>query len=475
MSQDKIRDIQQLPMVSPPDPEVMKREREWLASLENESFVTRNLAFLKQAGPGYLQSAMTLGGGTAAASLFAGAAFGYQLLWVAPVSMLLGVIMLAAVSHQTLSTGLRPFHAMKKYAGGFFAYGWAFGGLLSSIIWQFAQYALAAAVLADLCSAVGLTDNAPYWATGLVTLVIAIAMGMMYGRSVNLVRRFEQLLRYIVWFIILCFALVVIKTGIKDFGGLVSGFLIPKIPDNLNPDTDKEVITLIVVIGSLAASVGVNMVFLYPYTLLARGWGREHRRLARFDLGIGMFIPYVVAVTLMTMATANTFFYVPEMVFEGTRLAPVEAARVLSDHIGPFGRIVFDLGVFSMALSSIVLQMLCSGFACSEMFDWKVGGPRYRLASLVPAVGFFGALFWSDISVWIAVPTSIICGFLLPIAYVGFIRLHMNRKYLGDDTPSGGKGTAWVLAMVVATLVLVTALGVSFWTRGLPYIQGLFG
>ena len=43
--------------------------------------------YLKLLGPGYLQSAMTLGGGTASASLFAGAVFGYQLLWVAPVAM----------------------------------------------------------------------------------------------------------------------------------------------------------------------------------------------------------------------------------------------------------------------------------------------------------------------------------------------------------------------------------------------------
>ena len=79
--------------------------------------VARTLGYLRLMGPGYLQSAMTLGGGTAAASLFAGAAFGYSLLWVAPVAMLLGVVMLSAISYQTLSTGVRPYEAMRRYAG----------------------------------------------------------------------------------------------------------------------------------------------------------------------------------------------------------------------------------------------------------------------------------------------------------------------------------------------------------------------
>jgi manganese transport protein len=48
--------------------------------------------YLHTLGPGYMQSAMTLGGGSAFAALFAGAAFGYQLLWVAPLGMFLGLL-----------------------------------------------------------------------------------------------------------------------------------------------------------------------------------------------------------------------------------------------------------------------------------------------------------------------------------------------------------------------------------------------
>ena len=86
-----------LPMVQPPDPQQLAAERAWLAEMDAAPAWRRNLGFLKRGGPAYLQSALTLGGGTAASALFTGTAFGYQLLWVAPLSMLLGVVMLSAI------------------------------------------------------------------------------------------------------------------------------------------------------------------------------------------------------------------------------------------------------------------------------------------------------------------------------------------------------------------------------------------
>ena len=119
--------------------------------------LARWAGYLRKGGPGYLQSALTLGGGSASASLFAGAAFGYQLLWVAPTAMLIGMVMMMAIAHQTLSTGMRPFEAMRSYAGVKFAYGWAIGAMLASIIWHFSQYALASVLVTEIASQADIT------------------------------------------------------------------------------------------------------------------------------------------------------------------------------------------------------------------------------------------------------------------------------------------------------------------------------
>jgi Mn2+/Fe2+ NRAMP family transporter len=213
------------------------------------------------------------------------------------------------------------------------------------------------------------------------------------------------------------------------------------------------------------------MLLLYPYSLLARGWGREHRRLARFDLLTGMLVPYALATILMVIATANTL----SAGFTGKALAPLEAAQSLALVVGPtFGRVVFNLGVLGMVLSTISLHMLCCGFVASELFGWSVGSRRYRLATLLPAPAVLAPLFWSEVALWVAVPTNVLCGFFLPLAYVGFIRLQCSREYLGLDRPHGARGRLWLGGLVVTTLVLGVFLGWYALTQGPGYLERLF-
>jgi Mn2+/Fe2+ NRAMP family transporter len=446
------QDWQGLRMLRPPDPEALARERAVLTELAQRSPASRARGYLRLLGPGYLQSAMTLGGGTISAALFAGAIFGYQLLWVAPVAMALGLCMMSAISWQTLSTGRRPWPAMREHAGPFFAWAWAIGALLSSLIWQFPQYALASAVLVDIADLAGLHGVSPVWA-GATVLVWAVTVSSLYGGSARWVRVYERLLQAMVWGIVLCFGWVVFRTGISDWGELLRGLFAFEVPGERN-----GVLGVTLVLSGMSAAVGVNMVFLYPYTLLARGWGREHRELSQVDLLLGMAVPYTIAVSLVVIATANTLHLDPA--YEGMRLSPVEAAEVLTGAVGPLaGRLVFGLGVLGMALSSITLQMLTCGFVGVELLGLSVGSWGHRLATWLPVPGVLGCVYWSDIAVWVAVPTNIICGLFLPAAYVGFCLLQRSRAYLGEDRPSGPAGVVWLASMIAVTGFLILFLG----------------
>ncbi len=96
-----------------------------------------------------------------------------------------------------------------------------------------------------------------------------------------------------------------------------------------------------------------------------------------------MFVPYVLATSLMLIATANTIYLDPS--FKAASLSPIEASRILAAVIGPtLGRVIFNLGLLAMALSTISLHMVACGFVCSELFGWKIGDWRYRLAMLLP-------------------------------------------------------------------------------------------
>lgn len=447
MNPESSEDWRGLRMASPPDTERLQQEREKLRSLAGRPVGQRVAAYLRMLGPGYLQSAMTLGGGTVSSALFAGAVFGYKLLWVAPLAMALGLCMLAAISYQTLSTGQRPWPAMRAHAGPFFAWAWAFGAVVSSIVWQFPQYALASAFLVDLADLSGWPNLSPAWAGALI-LVWAVFISGLYGRSERLVRVYEGVLQAMVWGIVLCFGWVVWKTGVSDWGALLRGFTTFEVPLERN-----GILGTTLILSGLSAAVGINMVFLYPYSLQARGWGREHRELSFYDLLIGMFIPYSIAVSLVVVATANTIHL--DAAYEGVRLSPVDAASVLASSIGPAaGRLVFGVGVLGMALSSITLQMLTCGFVGVEIFGLTVGSFRHRLATWLPVPGVLGSVYWSDIAIWVAIPTNIACGILLPAAYAGFCLLQKHPTYLGEDRPAGFFGRLWLVAMVGVTVFL---------------------
>ena len=100
-----------------------------------------------------------------------------------------------------------------------------------------------------------------------------------------------------------------------------------------------------------------------------------------------------------------------------------------------FARVVFGIGVVGMALSSIAILMLISGFVVCEMLGLEPKGRAYRLGSLAAVVGVLGPFVWKDAQFWLAVPTSVFGMALLPIAYISFFLLMNQRKLLGENLP----------------------------------------
>lgn len=454
--------VKGLPMFTAADPQALAREKAELAELEGKSFGTRMKFYLARGGPGWLQSALTLGAGSAMSSLYIGAHFGYRLLWVQPLAMAVGIIMFMAASYQTLSTGIRPFEAMKRFVHPALAWAWVVATLLSTIIWHLPQYALAAGVIDDMARAVIKTSSGtePAEPTGvavligiaLVVLVVSTAITWAYGGGGRGVRLYEKLIKYMVVGLIASFAVVVVITAINgklEYGKMLIGFIpfsyVPRDPEGIEK-----------VIAAFGATVGINMTFLFGYSLLVRGWGREHRKMSRFDLVGGMFFPFVFATGLIVLAAACTLYGTPAA---AGRITPAGAGKLFTaaglPDIG--GRFLFGLGILGMCLSTITVHMLIAGFAACEMLGIEPGGIKYKLLCLIPAPAFLGVVLWSKLGTYIAIPASAACTVMLPIAYIGWMILQNSRKYLGDDKPTGGRATAWNTAMAVAVIMTSAA------------------
>jgi Mn2+/Fe2+ NRAMP family transporter len=433
-------------MVVARDPEALEREKARLREIDaRPGRIRRWRAFWSLSGPGWVQSALTLGAGSAGSSIFAGAVYGYDLLWVQPVAMFLGVVMFAAIGHQTLVTQARPYDVFRKTLHPSLAFAWGSVVLVASIIWQFPQYALATSVARDVFAVAGAAM--PRLPIALTLLAAATALCWSYGRgSRRAVRLFERALKYLVLLMAFFFFLVVLKTGV-DFGALFKGLFGFHIP------RDREGLTI--VLGALGAAVGVNMTFLYPYTLLARGWGREHRGLKNFDLAVSMFAPFVLTTGLVVVACANTLHVqgirVREAVDAAHALAPVAGVAV--------GRVVFSLGVLGMCFTTLTIEMVICGFVLCEMLGLEPSGWRYRAATMVANIGILGAFYSTPF--WLPVLASSIALVMMPIAYVAFFILQNKRSYLGNDVNRGLKGAVWNVLLVLAILAVAVGAAVK--------------
>jgi manganese transport protein len=436
-----------------------------LAAIADKPALARIPAYLRLSGPGWLQGAMTLGGGSAITSLTIGAVYGYELLWVQPLAMIIGCVMLFALSHQTLSTGERPFAAMRDHVHPSLAWLWAIAALASSIIWGFSHYPLSAGMLEEVIAVgtgfslqgeAGVARELYLFALAILVWMLCAYTAWHYGAGGRAVKLFETAIKCLSSMIVLAFLWVVISAssnGQIDWGAVLAGYVPSGLP------TDAAGVTT--VMAALGTAVGINMTFVYGYTLLDRGWGPEHRELSRWDIVMGLVIPYILVTGLVSIAAAGAF-YGSDMSIQG-KLAPAQAGAMFADAgMGPVtGRLVFAFGVLGMAVGSLVMHMLCCGAAAGAMFNWEPHSLKYRLALLLPTPAVLGVFLWSSMGAYVILPTSAICGFLLPIAYLGWLFLNNNRDYLGEDCPRGRKRTLYNLAMVLCIVTVLASVTYS--------------
>lgn len=342
------------------------------------------LAFAKLSGPGWLQSAITLGGGSLGGSLYLGVLAGFGLMWLQPMMMLLGIIMLSAIGYVALSTGERPFRAINQHVSPVLGWGWILATMMANFVWCMPQFTLGTAALQqnlapqllgqeavatalekrglaadDVAGREAATQelkhqNNLYCAAFL--LISATIVVMFYNSGGWGIKLFEILLKCMVAIVVLSFFGVVAKMtyeGLLDWGGILSGFIPdPKLLtqpsaafDDLLSATGefrdfwtKRIVLdqQQVMITAAATAVGINMTFLLPYSMLQRGWDRDFRGLAIFDLSTGLLIPFMLATGCVVLAAASQFHAQAETglveLYRPTPDAPKPAGNLVSGY-----------------------------------------------------------------------------------------------------------------------------------------------
>jgi Mn2+/Fe2+ NRAMP family transporter len=532
-------------------PDTGKEETQLLKEVQHKSLPVRLKTYFRLSGPGFLQSAFALGGGSMASSLYLGVLTGYSMLWLQPLAMLLGIIMLAALGYITIVTQERPFQAINRYINPVLGWGWALASLLASMVWALPQFALANGVMQqNLMPGIFGTDGSlggvlAILIVSVAILIVTFSVTWNYNKGRTGVFVYELILKIVVGVIVISFLGVVLRltfiTGTINWAEVGRG-LIPNPALIFRPaegflplleglsETSRAYWSDIIVnrqqdvmAAALSSAVGINMTFLFAYSMLRRKWGPEYRGLMKFDLAGGMLIPFMMVTSFVVIASTSQFHTVPQpgiieefsadwepaegQINEYNRLLQGRAEYELGtdnysdqqlemhiealsreDHVMAatlitrdafdlsfslepllgdfFGHIIFGIGVLGMALSSITLMMLVSGFVVCEVMNRPYTGWTFRAAAMLPGIGVLGPFFWDQAYFWLAIPTSVITLLLLPIAYVTFLLMINNKALMGSFMPVGRNRIIWNTLMILSVTLITSASLYMLWTRG---------
>ncbi len=465
--------------------------------------IKKYLLFAKLSGPGWLQGAITLGGGSLAGALYLGVVAGFGLMWLQPLAMICGIIMLSAIAYVTLTTGKRPFGLINRHLSPVLGWAWLLATVLANIVWCMPQYNLArAAIQQNLLPAVGDSDLC----TAIICAIlfaIALYINHLYQSEGRGPRAFDWLIKGMVGLIVLSFFAVVVTLTVSggiQWGTIFQG-LVPDPSLLFRPaegytefiakssaaewwtqkiiDDQRDII-----IAAFGTAVGINMTWLLPYSLLKKRWGRSHRELSIFDLSIGLLIPFFLATSCVVIASASQFHVqtadvppeaaVPTIekleTFTGGQAndADQELARMLvkrdnfqlAESLTPLAgsfvsQKIFGLGVLGMAISTIIILMLMNGMAFQELFNRPDHKPTHMIGCVVAGLaGSAGPFIWTGAAAAaLAIPTSVIGGSLIPIAYLTFFLMMNSKAIMGSDIPGGKGRVLWNTLMLFATSV----------------------
>jgi len=463
----------------------VEKERKLLKHAGEKGTLATLGTYVKLSGPGWLQSAITLGGGSLAGALYLGILGGASLLWLQPLAMALGIVMLSAIGYVTLSTRKRPFRAINEHVNPVLGWGWAIATLMANLVWALPQFSLATAsvrqnVFPAFIGQGVMADNPANLLVVCAICAICISIVWFYDSGSWGIKLFEAILKIMVALIVICFFGVVIKMSmagsVLDWSYILKG-LIPDIKLLTSPaKTLSPFIAQVdehfrqfwidsvvseqrqVMVTAFATAVGINMTFLLPYSMLRRGWDKDFRGLAIFDLSTGLFIPFLLTTGCVVIASAAQFHtraapgFLGETDKAGAMVRPdknlaqryrkLTEARVkyeltaeafsnlseeektrqieslpaadkrlaamlvrrdafdLAESLSPltgkfFSHYIFGIGVVGVATSTIIILMLINGFVVCEMIGVEPKGWPHRLGALLPCIGLLGPFIWT--------------------------------------------------------------------------------
>lgn len=309
----------------------------------------------KLLGPGIIAVLSWLGAGDLITSSVAGANYGYAMMWVLAVSLLLRFLIVNIIARfqlcnnqgMSILQGYAQLHPL--FAWFMLGYALLMGHLINAYMIKGAGEALAML----------LHINQPL----LCSFAVVISVWLLVGR--NIYTMIEGVMKGLLALMTLAFLALAIMSK-PDVVGILKGTIGFSIP----PDEGVHgaLLVAVSVIGAVAGSIAN---FVHPYVMREKGWiGPEHKRMQRNDLLFAVLVGIIINLAIWVVGAEI-------LRPNGLQVSTLQdLGKALEMFFGPAGWYIFFVGVFATLFASIAGKTTAFPMLITDAFQHIV--PKRR-------------------------------------------------------------------------------------------------
>lgn len=402
------------------------------------------LGYLKSFGPGIVVALSWVGTGDLIDNSVAGANYGYALLWVLPLTLVLRFIFVNALGKYPIFNVQRDPSLVRGFARTHPVFGWLM--LVSFVLYTHI-------LLAFTLSGVGIALEGLFGglSTFVWTLVGAASVFVVTFRGVYSL--IEKLFKVILAVMVGSFVLTVALVGI-DWGEMARGFAFDLPPREGLFDSSLIASSLVL------ATLGSMANLFYPQFLREKGWTTPaHRRVQQYDLLFGIFVVLFLGVSIWAVGA--------EVIFgDGSGIEePSDIADAIGSVIGPVGPYLFYLGLLGAAWTTVSSSLFALGKMAVEALQVTRPGRIERFGEDAAKDPFYKVMIaWGLLAVvWslpgapgfivLTVVSHVLTAPFLLVITIGLLLMLNRRAIMGDQT----NGLLLNLALGLITVFVAVA------------------
>ena len=353
----------------------------------------------------------------------AGSSYGYSLMWVLVVAVLMRFVFVSAIARYQLCNphgegvldGLCRVHP--AYAPVLFV-----AAVVMSHVYQ--SYMTVGA--GEVCRNLFGRGETWQWAIAVNASALLLVLRPSYARL-------ELVFKVLLALLALSFLGTAIWVGFDPLD-LARGLVRFEMPGRHGPFDP-----LLVALAMIGAVGGSLMNLAYPYFLEAKGWrGPQYRRVAHYD--------FLLAVVAMIVLNLSVWVLGAELLYPDRHIQTLDdLPRLLSSVIGESGRVLFYLGIFAALYTSILGH--AAGLAALGSHAWlrHRSGPGplasdYRLHPVHRGIvvwSLVSALVWTLPGMPDFVTLTLVANsaqvVLLPLLAIGLFRITSSAQFIGTE------------------------------------------